>query len=301
MTGVPSQPAPILVIGRSGQLATALARSGRPDIHCLGRPDLDFDRPETLAAAIATLSPALVVNAAAWTAVDAAESDPEGAACANRDGPALLARLCAERGIPLIHVSTDYVFDGTKGAPYVETDPTSPRTVYGRTKAEGERAILAAHDRAIILRTSWVYSSYGRNFVRTMLNAGAKNPLLRVVGDQHGNPTSADDLADAILAVIDTIAREGWHDDYAGLFHAAGSGDTTWHGLAVAALQEAAKAGHPMPEVLAITTADWPTPAARPQDSRLDCTRLHDVFGIRLPQWRDSVAQTVAAILATNS
>ncbi|MBB2168370.1 dTDP-4-dehydrorhamnose reductase [Gluconacetobacter aggeris] len=301
MTGAPIPVAPVLVIGRSGQLATALARSGRPGLRCVGRPDLDFDRPETLAAAFAAFSPALVVNAAAWTAVDAAESDPEGAARANRDGPAMLAQLCAERGIPLIHVSTDYVFDGSKGAPYVETDPISPRTVYGRSKAEGERAILAAHDRAIILRTSWVYSPYGRNFVRTMLNAGAKNPILRVVGDQHGNPTSADDLADAILAITDTIGREGWRDEYAGLFHSAGSGDTTWHGLAVASLQEAASAGHPMPEVQAIATADWPTPAARPQDSRLDCTRLHDVFGIRLPFWRDSVARSVARTIGTSS
>ncbi|MFW7266465.1 dTDP-4-dehydrorhamnose reductase [Gluconacetobacter sp. Hr-1-5] len=298
MRAAPARFSPILVVGRSGQLATALARAGRSDIHCLGRPDIDFDRPETLAAAFAALSPALVVNAAAWTAVDAAESDPEGAARANRDGPALLARLCAERGIPLIHVSTDYVFDGTKGAPYVETDLISPRTVYGRSKAEGERAILAAHDRAIILRTAWVYSPHGRNFVRTMLNAGAKNPVLRVVGDQHGNPTSADDLADAILAIIDRIGREGWHDDYAGLFHAVGSGETTWHGLAVAALRNAAKAGQPMPEVLAIATADWPTPAVRPRDSRLDCTRLHDVFGIRLPDWRDGVARSVARLMA---
>ncbi|MFS3137077.1 dTDP-4-dehydrorhamnose reductase [Gluconacetobacter sacchari] len=290
--------APILVIGRSGQLATALARSGRPDLRCLGRPELDFDRPETLVAAFAATSPALVVNAAAWTAVDAAESDPEGAARANRDGPALLARLCAERGIPLIHVSTDYVFDGRKGAPYVETDPICPRTVYGRSKADGETAILAAHDRAIILRTAWVYSPYGRNFVRTMLDAGAKNPVLRVVGDQHGNPTSADDLANAILAIVDRIGRDGWRAAHGGLFHAAGSGETTWHGLAVATLQEAAKAGRPMPEILAITTADWPTPAARPRDSRLDCTRLHDVFGILLPHWRDGVARAVARSIA---
>ncbi|ACI52725.1 dTDP-4-dehydrorhamnose reductase [Gluconacetobacter diazotrophicus PA1 5] len=289
---------PILVIGRSGQLATALGRSNSPGLHCLGRPDLDFDRPETVDTAIAEAAPGLVVNAAAWTAVDAAEDDVAGAERANRDGPAHLARLCAARGIPLIHVSTDYVFDGTKGAPYVETDPTSPRTVYGRSKAEGEQAILAVHDRAIILRTAWVYSPYGRNFVRTMLNAGAKNPVLRVVGDQRGNPTSADDLAGAILSIADTIARDGWRDAFAGITHAAGSGDTTWHGLAVAALQDAARLGRPMPVVEAITTADWPTPAARPQDSRLDCTRLHDVFGVRLPHWRDSVARTVTTLLA---
>jgi dTDP-4-dehydrorhamnose reductase len=289
---------PVLVIGRSGQLATALGQSDPSALRCLGRPEIAFDRPETLDSAITAVSPGLVVNAAAWTAVDAAEDDVAGAERANRDGPVHLARLCAARGIPLIHVSTDYVFDGTKGAPYVETDPTSPRTVYGRSKAEGEQAILAAHERAIILRTAWVYSPYGRNFVRTMLNAGAKNPVLRVVGDQWGNPTSADDLAGAILSIAGTIARGGWRDAFAGITHAAGSGDTTWHGLATAALQDAASLGQPMPAVEAITTADWPTPAARPQDSRLDCTRLHDVFGIRLPQWRESVARTVATLLA---
>ncbi|MBB2203376.1 dTDP-4-dehydrorhamnose reductase, partial [Gluconacetobacter tumulisoli] len=294
MAGADTPAGPILVIGRSGQLATALARSGHPGLRCLGRPDLDFDRPETLDAALTAAEPGLVINAAAWTAVDAAEDDVAGATRANRDGPALLAALCAERAIPLVHVSTDYVFDGSKGAPYVETDPTAPRTVYGRSKAEGEQAVLAAHGRAIILRTAWVYSPYGRNFVRTMLTAGAKHPVLRVVGDQHGNPTSAEDLAEAILAIAGRIARDGWHDAFAGIFHAAGSGATTWHGLATATLQHAARPGRPMPQVTAIATADWPTPAPRPQDSRLDCARLEQVFGIRLPHWQNSVARTVA-------
>lgn len=288
---------PILVIGRSGQLATALARSGHPGLRCVGRPDLDFDRPETLDLTMEG-APAIVVNAAAWTAVDAAEDDVAGAERANRDGPALLARLCAARGIPLIHVSTDYVFDGAKGAPYREDDPIAPHTVYGRSKAEGERAVLAAHDRAIVLRTAWVYSPYGRNFVRTMLDAGAKHPTLRVVDDQHGNPTSADDLARAILDIVAAIGATGWRDDYAGVFHAAGAGATTWHGLATAALEDPARRGQPMPDILPIATADWPTPAPRPRDSRLNCDRLYRTFGIRLPYWRDSLARTVSALVA---
>ncbi|GBQ79822.1 dTDP-4-dehydrorhamnose reductase [Gluconacetobacter johannae DSM 13595] len=291
---------PILVVGRQGQLATALGRSGDRRILCRGRPDLDFDRPETIPAALAATAPALVINAAAWTAVDAAEDDADGAARANRDGPALLAMLCAGRGIPLIHVSTDYVFDGTKGAPYREDDPIAPRTTYGRTKAEGEQAVLAAHARAIVLRTAWVYAAHGRNFVRTMLNAGATHPTLRVVGDQQGNPTSADDLARAILDIVAAIRATGWRDAYAGIFHAVGSGATTWHGLATAALEDPARLGRPMPDIVPIATADWPTPAPRPRDSRLNCTKLHRTFGIRLPYWRDSLARTVSAIMAAD-
>ena len=290
---------PILVVGRSGQVATALARSGNPRICCVGRPDLDFDRPETVTATMEAIDPVMVVNAAAWTAVDAAEDHVEAATRANRDGPALLARLCAQRDIPLIHISTDYVFDGRKGSPYVENDPTCPRTVYGRTKREGEEAVLAAHARAIILRTAWVYSAHGKNFVKTMLNAAEKHPILRVVGDQHGNPTCASDLADAILGIAAHMEHQDWSEDMAGIYHAAGTTDATWHELATVALQEAARHGRPMPEIQPITTADWPTPAERPTDSRLACDRLSEVFGIRLPVWRQSVARTVTEILGT--
>ena len=288
----------ILVTGGAGQLATSLMRLGGPRIHRVGRPMFDFDRPETLAATFAAVQPAAVVNAAAWTAVDAAESDEAGAARANRDGPAILGRLCADLGIPLIHVSTDYVFDGDKGAPYVETDPTSPTGVYGRTKAEGEQAVLAANPNSVVLRTSWVYSATGKNFVRTMINAGEKNPTLKVVGDQHGAPTASDDLAQAILAILQRIETDGWQEHYAGIFHAAGTGETTWHGLAVAALEAARKHGRTMPEVLAIKTADWPTPARRPADSRLDCGKLERVFGVRLPPWHTSLVRTVDELLA---
>ena len=289
----------IMVTGGAGQLATAMEQEGGAVVRRVGRPAFDFDRPPSIAEAVRAVQPAFVVNAAAWTAVDAAEADPEAAGRANRDGPATLAALCADAGIPLIHVSTDYVFDGNKGAPYTETDPTSPTGVYGATKLEGEQAVLAAWPRAMVLRTSWVYSATGKNFVRTMLSAAQKNDRLRVVADQQGCPTAARDLAVAILAIVARL-REGWQDRYSGVFHAAGTGSTTWHGLAEALFQDAAGYGHRVPAVDAITTADWPTPAKRPLDSRLDCTKLSQVFDVRLPEWRDGLSRTVAELLAAS-
>lgn len=286
---------PVLVIGdRTGQLATALmaGADGLP-VQLLGRPDLDFDRPETIRPALHAAAPALVVNAAAYTAVDRAETEPEAALRANRDGPAALAAWCAEAGIPLIHVSTDYVFDGFKGAPYVETDPTSPTGVYGVSKLAGEQAVLAACPRAIILRTSWAYAAVGRNFVLTMLNARARTDRLRVVADQIGCPTSARDLAQVILQIATRIRADGWDDRYGGLFHAAGTGWTSWHGLATAVFEEAARHGMTPPVVEPIATADWPSPVHRPPDSRLDCTRLAETFGLRLPPWRESLARVI--------
>lgn len=286
----------ILVTGGTGQLATAL-RAAAPDrVRLAGRPDFDFDRPETIAAAFHGAAPALVVNAAAYTAVDKAETDQEAAYRANRDGPAALAGLCAAADVPLIHVSTDYVFDGAKGAPYAETDPVSPQSVYGASKLAGEEAVLAACPRAIVLRTSWVYAPTGRNFVRTMLNLGRGRDRLSVVADQKGCPTTATDLAAAILAIADHIDVSGWRPAYAGVFHAAGTGWTTWHGLATAVFEEAARHGAPVPRIDPITTADWPTPAKRPADSRLDCGKLADVFGVALPPWRDSLRRTIDAI-----
>lgn len=291
---------PVLVTGGAGQLSTAMtgamARAGDfRALHRVGRPVFDFDRPETITDSFAAAAPSVVVNAAAWTAVDAAETEVEAARRANRDGPATLARLCAQTGVPLVHVSTDYVFDGSKGAPYVETDPTNPTGMYGLSKLEGEQAVLEACPQAIILRTSWVYSSTGKNFVRTMLGAAAKTSKLRVVGDQIGCPTTAADLADAIVAIIGRL-RAGRTAAMQGIFHAAGTGWTSWHGLAVAAFEEAGKFGLAVPEVTAIATADWPTPTARPADSRLDCGKLADTFGVRLPEWRPSLNRTIAEI-----
>ena len=284
----------ILVTGGAGQVAQALAAApGDRALRAVGRPDFDFDRPETLRAVLDAAAPALVVNAAAYTAVDKAESEPEAAWRANRDGPAALAAWCAAHGARLIHISTDYVFDGLKGAPYVEDDATSPTGVYGASKRAGEEAVLASGARALILRTSWVYAPRGKNFVLTMLNAARRTDRLRVVADQRGCPTAAADLAAAILALADS-----WDGHAGGIFHAAGSGATSWHGLAEAVFARAERHGLRRPMVEAIATADWPTPARRPPDSRLDCGRLAARFGVALPPWQDSVARTVDTALA---
>jgi dTDP-4-dehydrorhamnose reductase len=292
--------ASILVTGGTGQLATALGRLRPAQVVVVGRPDFDFDQPQSIAAIVAAHRPALVINGAAWTAVDGAESDAEGAARANHTGPALLALACREHGARLIHLSTDYVFDGNKRAPYVETDEPCPTGIYGATKLAGEHAVLAALPQAVILRTAWVYAREGKNFVLTMLNAARRVPRLRVVGDQIGCPTNADDLAAACLAVADRLLANSPAGAEAaslgGIYHATGQGETSWHGFAEAIFASAARHGWPSPPVDAIATADWPTPARRPPDSRLDCAKLARIFGVRLPPWQPSLDDAVAAI-----
>jgi dTDP-4-dehydrorhamnose reductase len=288
---------PILVTGGAGQVAGALAAAGGRAVLRVGRPAFDFDRPDGILPALRAVAPALIVNAAAFTDVDRAEAEPDAADRANRDGPARLAAFCAEAGIPLIHISTDYVFDGLKGAPYTEADPTGPTGVYGASKLAGERAVAASGARAIVLRTSWVYAPSGRNFVLTMLNAARKTGHLRVVADQRGCPTAAADLAAAILAIADRL-RDGWDPALGGVYHAAGSGATTWHGLADAVFARAERHGLARPSLAAIATGDWPTPARRPPDSRLDCGKLHHAFGLRLPPWPDSLDRAVDAVFA---
>jgi len=283
----------ILVTGGHGQVASALAELGGAQVRRIGRPDFDFDAPDTIAASFAAAAPSLVVNAAAYTAVDAAETAPNAAWRANAEGPAILARLCAEAAIPLIHISTDYVFDGLKGAPYVETDPTNPTGVYGASKLAGEQAVLASCPRAVILRTSWVYAATGRNFLRTMLGAAQKTSHLRVVADQIGCPTNAEDLARATLAVAARLLADPAAPF--GIFHAAGTGWTSWHGFA-REIFAAAQLPNQI-EVEAIRTADWPTPARRPPDSRLDCSRLAREFGVALPDWKPSLARTLRHLL----
>jgi dTDP-4-dehydrorhamnose reductase len=290
---------PILVTGGTGQLASALAASAGVPIVRVGRPEFDFDQPDSIETAFRRAAPWLVVNAAAYTAVDAAESDAEAAYRANRDGPAVLARLCTQADTPLIHISTDYVFDGAKGAPYVEADPVAPQGVYGASKLAGETAVLAGCTQPIVLRTSWVYGAAGRNFVLTMLNLAKTRQHLRVVADQVGCPTAAADLATAILAIAMRIRAEGWQQRFGGVFHAAGNGSTTWHGLACAAFEEAVRHGSPVPQVDPITTAEYPTKAKRPADSRLDCGKLAAVFNVQLPPWRPSLARTIDAIFTT--
>ena len=293
----------VLVTGGQGQLARALGVSG--DVTVIGRPEFDFERPETLAQAVRARRPSLVINAAAYTAVDAAETAPEEAARANTTGPALVAQACRAIDVPFIHVSTDYVFDGLKGAPYLEDDATCPTGVYGATKREGEQRVLAAHPGAVILRTSWVYASTGRNFLLTMLNAARRAPRLRVVADQTGCPTNAADLAAATLAVANRLladaAAGGREQALGGIYHAAGQGETTWHGFASAIFEHAACHGWPSPPVDPIATADWPTPARRPPDSRLDCGKLAATFGVRLPDWHDTLGPVVASVCAAGA
>ena len=294
----------ILITGGSGQLGDALQQLCTAQglaFKAVSRPEFDFETPETIATCFNAAKPNLVINAAAYTAVDKAETDIAAADAGNHTGPLALAKLCETAGIPFIHVSTDYVFDGNKGAPYVETDPTNPTGIYGATKRDGEAAILATNAHAVILRTAWVYGAHGKNFARTMLGAGRKMPLLRVVADQRGTPTTAADLAAAILGAAAKIRETGWQPEYRGVFHATGADETTWYGFAKAIFAEAAKHGYAAPELQPIATADWPTPTRRPPDSRLDCAKLGRVFGVALPAWQDSLPRVIKGLLALES
>lgn len=290
----------VLVIGRSGQVARALierapsAPAGGAAVTALGRPDVDLTAPDTLARALAAAAPDVVVNAAAYTAVDAAESDEAAAQALNAAGPGHLAQQCAAAGIPLIHISTDYVFDGTLARPYREDDPLAPASAYGRTKAAGEAAVRAAGGRTLIARTAWVYSPFGKNFVKTMLRLGAERDRLTVVNDQHGNPTSALDIADTLLALA--RKRASWP---AGgeIVHVAGQGDTTWCDFAAAIV---ATLPAP-PEVTGIATSDYPTPATRPANSRLDTARLEARYGLTLPPWEASLKTVLDRLAADPS
>ena len=289
----------ILVTGEGGQLATGLAASLPAlgfEAHLVGQPHFEFDQPDTVRAAFARIRPDAVINAAAWTAVDAAEEDEAGAFRANALGPALVAQLCAESDLPLLQISTDYVYDGRKGSPYVETDLPNPLGAYGRTKLAGELAALAHNPRTAVFRTAWVFSPVGRNFVRTMLGAGAQRDELRVVADQHGNPTAAPDLADALAQVLARIRDEGWRDAYRGAFHMAGGGHANWHEFAEAIFAAARPHGGPSPRVLPIATHEYPVKATRPADGRMDQSRLREVFGVSLPPWPEGLARVVKAL-----
>jgi dTDP-4-dehydrorhamnose reductase len=291
------EPYRIFVAGKSGQVALALrdAAARRADIRleAFGRPDLDMTIAENVRAAVAIFQPDLIINAAAYTAVDAAESDEAAAFAVNAEGTEALAKAACALDVPLLHLSTDYVFDGSKDTPYVEGDPTGPTGVYGRSKLRGEVLALEANPKTAVFRTAWVYSPYGKNFLKTMLSLALKRPDLGVVADQVGNPTYAPDIADALIAVADRIRETGWQERYTGIFHLTGSGETSWHGFAEAIFDAGADRGHPRPAVSAITTADYPTPAARPANSRLNGDKLADTFGIRLPKWPDSTKECV--------
>jgi len=285
----------ILLTGAGGQLGMALQGQGRksafeiiPAVHA----ELDIGAAEAVADAMERFDPDLVVNAAAYTDVDKAESQPEEAYRVNEEAPAVLAGACARAGAVLIHVSSDYVFDGRKGRPYVESDPIAPESVYARSKAGGEqriRAVLPAH---IILRTSWLYGVYGRNFVKTMLRIGRERKVLQVVDDQFGSPTNAGDLARIILQIAAAVgAGSGivW-----GTYHYGGRGIVSRHRFAET-IFELAEAAHffKRPLVEAVSTARYPTPAKRPPFSALDCSRIHRNFGIAAVPWQQSLALVI--------
>lgn len=292
----------LVVFGRTGQLARELARAALPagwTMAAVGREEADLAGPgEAFDRAIqrhGSDSGTIVLNAAAYTAVDKAEGDAATAFAVNRDGPAHLARACALHGVPLIHISTDYVFDGTKSGAYNEGDPVNPLGVYGASKEAGERAVREAQPRHVILRASWVYSPFGHNFVKTMLKLGGERPELRIVDDQRGCPTAARDLAAAIVAIARQLAA-GKRDGY-GTFHYAGAGDCTWFGFAREIFAVAGRHGRPVPRLIPITTADYPTPARRPANSVLDCAHIRGIYGIRPADWRASLADCLGELL----
>lgn len=291
----------LLIAGWQGQVARALveAAPGCPDIKAcaVGRTALDICSPRSIERALADIEPSIVINTAAYTAVDAAESDEDQAFALNRDGARLLAQAAAQRGIPIIHLSTDYVYDGQKHEPYVEADATHPNSVYGRSKLEGEVAVRDANPKHVILRTAWVYSPTGRNFVKTMLGLAAERDELKVVDDQHGNPTYAPHLATAILNVARQLGDWSADDARWGIYHAAGSGVTTWCGLAREAFRCSAGLGGPEAAVSPISTAEYPTPAHRPANSQLNCEKLDQTFGVRLPTWQAGVAACVERLV----
>jgi dTDP-4-dehydrorhamnose reductase len=288
-----------LLLGANGQVGNELRRSlaamGEivPTTRSGQLPDggrcevADFDQPDTLVELVERIRPTIVINAAAYTVVDKAEDDIEAAFRANAEVPGVLARECADRGIPLVHYSTDYVFDGRGTRPYREDDATSPLGVYGASKLAGEEAVREAGGRHVILRTAWVYGRYGHNFLRTMLRVGAERDELRVVADQRGTPTPASLIADVTAELL----RK--QTPVSGTFHLTPRGETSWHGFAEAIFDEAVARGllARAPRVLAITTADYPTRAQRPSYSRLDVGKLEQQLGHPLPDWRTGLQQ----------
>ena len=289
----------ILITGANGQVGWEVARRAKGvSLRALTRAELDISQRDAVLATVAAAKPKVVINAAAYTAVDKAESEREAAFAINRDGPAYLAEACAKNDAALIHISTDYVFDGTKPGAYLETDTTAPLGIYGASKLSGEEAVRAALRNHVILRTAWVHGIHGHNFVNTMLRLARERDTLRVVDDQHGCPTFAGDLADAILAIAQrTVTGTAPLDGY-GTFHCTGSGETTWCGFARKIVAEAAPIIHKQPAVEAIATAAYPTPAKRPANSVLDCAKLARVYGVKMRPWQDGLAEMLAATLA---
>jgi dTDP-4-dehydrorhamnose reductase len=276
-----------------------LAPTAGHQIIAIGRPEFDLaGDPEQIERAIIAQQPDLIISAAAYTAVDKAEGDPEQAYAVNVRGAAAIADAARQLGVPLLHLSTDYVFDGAKSTPYGEDDPTCPKSIYGKTKRDGEEAILRNYDDVAILRTAWVYSPFGNNFLKTMLRLAGDRDEVGVVADQRGNPTSALDIASGLLGIADNLIAS---QDRAlrGIFHLAGSGTASWAEFASEIIARSETIGGPSARVREIETKDYPTPARRPANSTLDCSKLQSVHGIRMPEWKLSTAIVVNRLVAS--
>lgn len=288
----------ILITGGAGQVGLELARADWPShvrLHLPTRSELDLGDAEAVRAAFAATPFKAVINSGAYTAVDKAETEVAAAFAANAMGPAILAEVTRATGIPLIQVSTDYVFDGSGERDYAETDPVGPLGVYGASKLAGEVAVTTGNPRSVVMRTAWVLSSHRANFLKTMLRLAGDRPTLRVVDDQHGCPTSARDIAGALK----TLALRMIEDDQApnGVYHFVNAGSTTWAGLAREIMALSAARGGPSATVEGITTADYPTPARRPSNSRLDTSKITRDYGIAPRPWKDAVAEIVAELI----
>jgi dTDP-4-dehydrorhamnose reductase len=287
----------ILVFGSGGQLGQELARMAAPReiaLTALTHAQTDVSNRSAVAAALTEYRPSLVVNAAAYTKVDRAETETCAALRGNARGPAVLASACAGAEVPLVHISTDYVFDGTQARAYLESDPINPINAYGHSKAVGEAAVRRHQPRHVILRTSWLYGEFGQNFLKTIVRLAQEREELRVVTDQRGSPTSTRDLADAILRMVPRLAagEEVW-DTY----HFTGSGVTTWHGFASCIVAAQAPLTGRKPTVSAITTAEFPTQARRPAHCELDCSRFERTFGFRARPWAEETTEITQAVV----
>jgi dTDP-4-dehydrorhamnose reductase len=293
----------ILLTGSKGQLGQEVEQSGIRaglDITPMDLPEIDITDYHMLARIFSELRPSIVINAAAYTAVDPAETQKDICYAVNLDGPANLTRLCDKYNARLIHVSTDYVFDGKGNTPYREDDPVSPINVYGHSKAEGEMAVIAGFGKHIVLRTSWLYGRYGKNFVKTMLRMGQEKKEIKVVNDQYGCPTCAYDLAKVIIIIAQQFS-EGKSDD-SGIYQYSGSGITTWYEFAVSIFQLAGEIGiNKIPSVTPIPTSQFPTAAQRPLYTALDCTKIKMSFGVDLNSWKQSLKKTIQQIIEGQS
>jgi dTDP-4-dehydrorhamnose reductase len=291
------------IIGSNGQLGWELVRRGESrgmQILALDYPEIDIGDLASIDSRIESIKIDFIINAAAYTAVDRAESEPEAAFTVNRDGPAHLADTCRKRGIPLIHVSTDYVFDGTKTGAYLERDPVAPLGVYGESKAAGEAEVRNRLPEHVILRTAWLCGVHGNNFVKTILKLGREKDTLRVVADQFGCPTFAADLAGVILEVV----RQSWKNESVkwGTYHYCGAGKTSWHGFAETIFEIAGQyEKFTVKEIVPITTAEYPTPVKRPTNSVLDCSKIGRHFGIRPRPWRESLETMIEQLYKLNA